>query len=224
MRKIQHKQIFRLWFEFYRLCLLSEDKEIKSSVKKTLDFYEPWNLNQLSQSDLNNIKFDNWWKTHHHIFGEDEKVELLTSIQSMDDDHLYFSVPKRRPLDLIKEEFDNLLRKELDGRSKRQSIPLQRFSPTEKQGNKYDSLYLKLDLQKNVFQDKSLKGEKLVKRVQEYIGNERYVKKENKIPSQFILDTKSGNYDSVLRNCNRYRQKCRDILLNVSNGEFPGNY
>ena len=53
MRKIQHKQIFRLWFEFYRLCLLSEDKEIKSSVKKTLNFYEPWNLNQLSQSDLN---------------------------------------------------------------------------------------------------------------------------------------------------------------------------
>jgi hypothetical protein len=142
----------------------------------------------------------------------------------MDDEHLYFAVPKKRPLDLIKEEFDTLLRKELEGRSKRRTLVKYQYSPTEYQGNKYKTLQLKLDLQKNVFLDPSLRGKKLLMRIQDYLSNERFKKKVNEIPPEFVVDTFTGNEDSVLRNCTRYRKDCNSLIKNVANGIFPGKY
>ena len=36
---IADKELFRLWYEFYRLALDSNDKDIQRALKKSADFY-----------------------------------------------------------------------------------------------------------------------------------------------------------------------------------------
>ena len=55
------KQYIRFWFEFYKLALL--DPSLKDNIEKSSRFYKQW-------GDVNNLKFDEWWKTSKPLFGE----------------------------------------------------------------------------------------------------------------------------------------------------------
>jgi len=70
-----------------------------------------------------------------------------------------------------------------------------RYSSTEIQGVRRDSLRIMLDLQKHVFGQTDLKGVALTNRVLKFLGRERYKRKQNKIPAPFFIDTKSGAVD-----------------------------
>ena len=54
------KQQLRLWFEFYKLCL--SDPDLQENLKKSEEYYRPW-------GDVSDVLFDEWWKTHHWLFG-----------------------------------------------------------------------------------------------------------------------------------------------------------
>jgi hypothetical protein len=99
-----------------------------------------------------------------------------------------------------------------------------KYLPTEFQGVKRDSLRIMLDLEKRIFRNDKLKGEKLRDRVQKFFNEERYKRKKNKMPVPFYIDTYSDTTDNVDRNVRRYRQKVKQLILNVANGEFPGRY
>lgn len=61
------KTPYALWFEYYRLCL--NDKQCLSYIEKSKEFYKPW-------GDVRHISFYDWWKTHKHLFDEQEVKEV----------------------------------------------------------------------------------------------------------------------------------------------------
>jgi len=215
---IADKEIFRIWYEYYKIALKSEDVEIKKALKQSSDFYREWG----TDSELH---FDDWWVSHQNLFNDDDKVKVVNSTSNVDSHHLFISVPKNRPIEMIQEEFNEILKKELNGRQNRLQLPFHKFAPTEIQGFKRETTRLHLELQKFVFHDESLKGEKLFKRVEKFFSSERFKRKLNEVPEPFKPDRFAlGDNQDAQRNIRRYRQRSRNILMNVAKGVFPGKY
>jgi hypothetical protein len=217
---IADKELFRLWYEFYRLALESSDKEIQRALKKSADFYADWHGSE-------KLHFDDWWGSHRHLFHDTNLVRVTAKDESQTEDNLYVTVPLNRAYGNILEEFKVLLDKRMSAKKRRRVPLVHRYSPTEIQGVKRESLRIMLDLQKHVFGNTNLKGAALTKRVLKFFSSERYKRKQNKIPASFFIDTKSGageHAEETDRNVRRYRQKAKRLMLNVASGVFPGKY
>ena len=213
---IADKELFRIWFEFYKLALVSKDTKVQSALRKTKKFYSEWGTDT-------GVHFDDWWSTHSHLFVDTDSVRLMNGTARTDKTHLYVAVPRTRSINVAVQEFEELLRAEFKTtRTKRTHVPIHRFAPTEIQGFKRETMRLTLDLMKNVFIDESLKSDALYQKVEDYLQKDRYKKQKNEIPKLFE-DMTSGNEDAK-RNIRRYRSRGKKILLNVANGEFPGKY
>ena len=52
-------QLIRLWFEYYKLAI--KDDRLNQNFIKTKEYYQPW-------GDLVSTNFDDWYKTHSHLF------------------------------------------------------------------------------------------------------------------------------------------------------------
>ena len=216
---IADKEIFRLWYEFYRLALDSTDKSIQQALKKSAKHYADWNASE-------RLHFDDWWVKHRSLFLDENIVRVTEKDEEQRSDNLYITVPRSKSYGDILKELKTLIDKEVLSK-KRRRIPVpHRFSPTEIQGIKGESIRVLLDLQKHVFSQTDLKGVALTTRVREYLGNERYKRKSNKIPDAFLITNSSvdDHAEQTDRNVRRYRQKAKRLMLNVAKGEFPGKY
>ncbi len=213
---IADKELFRIWFGFYQIALVSTDQKVQSAMKKSKKFYADWGTDS-------NIKFDAWWKTHSHLFEDTSNVRLMGKDESRDEQHLYLAIPKTRSLNAAVDEVREVLAEHFKvSRSKRTHVPTHRFAPTEVQGVKREAMRLQLDMMREVFNDSSLKGKALYARVQEFFTKERYRKKRNALPYPFAtLDIDDEN---AKRNVIRYRKRSRQLLINVASGVFPGKY
>jgi len=218
---IADKELFRLWYEFYRLALVSSDVDIQKALKKSQSHYADWHGSE-------NLRFDEWWRNHRFLF-HDTNVVRITEIDAVKkEENLYVTVPKDKSYGDILEEFKTLIANELPSKKKgRKTPPKHLYAPTEIQGVKRDSLRMMFDLQKNIFSQSELKGVALRERVLKFFSSERYRKKRNLVPMSFVVDTSNRNDDHSAeadRNIRRYRQKAHQLLLNVAQGKFPGKY
>ena len=84
---IADKELFRLWYEFYRLALISSDAEIQKELKKSQRFYLEWHGSE-------NLHFDDWWRSHRSLFHDDKVVRLYLMDDLMTEDNIYVSVPR----------------------------------------------------------------------------------------------------------------------------------
>ena len=218
---IADKELFRLWYEFYRLALASSDADVQKALKKSQRFYSEWHGSE-------NLHFDDWWRNHRSLFHDDKVVRLHLIDDLMTKDNIYVTVPRGKSYGDIMEEFKSLIAKELPSKMKGRKLPpAHRFAPTEIQGVKRDSLRMMFDLQKNIFSKAELKGVALRERVLKFFSSERYKKKRNIVPMSFAIDASNRNNDHAAeadRNIRRYRQKAHQLLLNVAQGKFPGKY
>ena len=210
------KELLRLWYEFYRLALQSTDKEVVKAVKKSKSFYKEWEVNE---GEL----FDPWWAKHRHLFEQKEFVRVLADGDKRTEGSVVLEIPTTKARTEVLAEIRSLLPTLLPTRPTK-SVTGGKYLPTEVQGVKRDSLRIMLDLEKQIFRNDKLKGEKLRERVQKFFNEERYKRKKNKMPVPFYIDTYSDTTDNVDRNVRRYRQKVKQLILNVANGEFPGRY
>jgi hypothetical protein len=55
------REPYRLWFEYLRVAHASKDAKVKEALRRTADSYKLW-------GDVVTVKFDEWWKTHGHLF------------------------------------------------------------------------------------------------------------------------------------------------------------
>jgi hypothetical protein len=213
---IADQELFRIWFGFYQLALVSEDPEIKSAMKKSQKFYADWGTDA-------NVHFDDWWESHRQLFEDTSVVRMIGSCENMDEHHLYLAVPKTRSINVAIDEIRELLAEHFKvTRSKRTQVPMHRYAPTEVQGFKRETARLHLDMMREVFNDSTLRGKALYARVKEYFEHERFKKKKNVLPSPFAsLDI---NDEGAKRNVLRYRKRCEQLLMNVAGGVFPGVY
>ena len=218
---IADKELFRLWYEFYRLALVSSDVDVQKTLKKSQSHYADWN-------GSDNLRFDEWWRNHRSLFHDTNVVRITDIDEVKSEENLYVTVPRDKSYGDILEEFKTLITNELPSKKKgRKTPPKHRYAPTEIQGVKRDSLRMMFDLQKNIFSQSELKGVALRERVLKFFSSERYRKKRNLVPMSFVVDTSNRNDDHSAeadRNIRRYRQKAHQLLLNVAQGKFPGKY
>jgi hypothetical protein len=216
---IADKELFRLWYEFYRLALSSSDADIKKALKKSQKFYADWDATE-------NLHFDDWWRTHRNLFHDVNLVRLTSETEEKNDGNLYVTVPRGKSYGDLIEEFKSLIEKEMPSNKKGRKVPpTHRYAPTEIQGVKRDSLRMMLDLQKNIFSKAELKGVALRSRIHKFFSSERYKKKRNVVPMSFAVhEAREDHSDEADRNIRRYRQKARRLLMNVASGKFPGKY
>jgi len=215
---IASPQIYRLWFEFYKLALKSKDKEVISALKKSKNFYSSWGTDS-------GIYFDDWWVEKQHLFYETKKIKLINQKELITNaTHLFISIPKDIPLEVLMKQIQEIVAPELDIRKNRIKITEHRYAPTEVQGVKQETLRLYFELYKEVFSNTELKGAEQYKAVKDYFDR-RFKKKPNEIPEYFNdYDDDKERIESSMRNVRRYKKKCLQLILNVANGEFPGKY
>jgi hypothetical protein len=218
---IADKEVYRIWYEFYKFALHSTDKTIVSKLKQSRKVYKDWG------ADLD-LHFDDWWTGHSHLFErEDVAVRVLDPGTRVPRSELVIAIPQdARLVDALKQVKALLMDAGVGGgaAAKKSCNP---YQPTELQGLKRDALGLMVDLQKHVFNDPKLKGAALRERVHQFFSGERYKKKENKIPFSFMVGSSWDHVehaDAADRNIRRYRQKIKQLILNVADGEFPGKY
>ena len=218
---IADKELFRLWYEFYRLALVSSDVDVQKALKKSHSHYADWHGSE-------NLRFDEWWRNHRSLFHDTNVVRITDPDAVKTEENLYVTVPRDKSYGDILEEFKILIANELPSKKKgRKTPPKHLYAPTEIQGVKRDSLRMMFDLQKNIFSQSELKGVALRERVLKFFSSERYRKKRNLVPMSFVVDTSNRNDDHSAeadRNIRRYRQKAHQLLLNVAQGKFPGKY
>ena len=213
---IADKEMFRIWFGFYQIALGSKDAKVAAAMKKSQKFYADWGTDA-------SIKFDEWWKSHSHLFEETSKVRMVGKDELMDEHHVYLAIPKSKSLNESIDEVREVLTEHFKvSRSKRTHVPPHRFAPTEVQGFKRETARLHLDMMRNVFNDSSLKGKALYARVIQFFTSERYKIKRNALPYPFA--TLDMNDEVAKRNVIRYRKRSWQLLMNVANGMFPGDY
>jgi hypothetical protein len=210
------KELVRLWYEFYRLALQSNDRLVISAVRRSRHFYKDWEVEVTE-------KFDSWWVRHKRLFERRGSVRILAVGDTQSADTVLLEIPLNIPRTDALTEIRSVLPSVIPTRPKKSCSPGM-YLTTEVQGVKRDSLRIMLDLERRIFRNSSLKGSQLRERVQKFFNEERYQRKKNRVPASFFIDTYADSTENVDRNIRRYRQKVKQLILNVANGEFPGKY
>ena len=207
------KENYRLWFEFYKLCRLSNRGDVDVNLNKLGNFYDSW-------GDVRNIKFDDWWKTHSKLF-EQPMVKVVKSEDEMESPYgILIEVPLNQSVTETLSQLKDILTKEQRSSSKKKKTTLiGRYQLTEGSEPKLKTIRSVL----NIYRDVHLKNNrpkipKLLPMVVSFYGS----KKKMTLPT--TLDVSQNDLDNVLRNLGRWMKWGETIMLNVSNGEFPGSY
>ena len=207
------KENYRLWFEFYKLCRLSNRKDVEVNLKKLGNFYDSW-------GDVSNIKFDDWWKSHSRLF-EQPIVKVVKSEDEMESPYgILIEVPLNQSVTETLSQLKDILTKEQKSSSKKKKTTLiGRYQLTEGTELKLKTIRSMLNIYRDVYlKNNRPKIPKLLPMVVQYYEG----KKKMNLPN--TLNTNQNDLDNVLRNLGRWMKWGETIMLNVSNGEFPGKY
>lgn len=219
---IADKELFRLWYEFYRCALNSQDPKILRALKKSAKFYKDWGADP-------SLHFDDWWITHRQLFVDNQRVHLAEHLEVFGDNWVMVAVPTRKAETALVREFQDLIRSGASGlgKAKRRQVFGHRYALTEVQGVKREALRMMLALQQRIFSQDKLRGQDLMERVMKFFAAERYKRKANKVPASFMTEqgtSRGDHHEEAMRNVRRYRQKAAKLMLNAASGVFPGRY
>lgn len=207
------KENYRLWFEFYKLCCLSKIKDIQDNLMKTGNFYDSW-------GDVTNIKFDDWWKTHSKLFVQ-PTVRVVKSEDEMESPYgILIEVPLNQSVtETLSQLKDILIKNQKVSNKKNKTILIGRYQLTEESEPKLKTIRGVLNVYRDVYLSNGRpKIPQLLPMIEQYYeGKKRMV-----IPPS--LDSNINDLDNVLRNLGRWMKWGDNILINVSQGMFPGKY
>lgn len=219
------REAYRLWFEFLRLAKASSNSSIKTALSKNKEFYSPW-------GDVSTIKFNDWWNSHGHLFEENLLVRRLNHGEMPSDpSSLVIEVPlKMAPTKLlnsvkviIEQASEEYLRHQTKRKNK--TIATASFRLTDGAEPKLVAIREMLTVYRDVYlANPKLRGQSLLGAVHRHYRSRRQ-KKWQKIPLPLMADMDDTmRLITAQRNLRRYITNAETILLNVANGNFPGNY
>ena len=215
------RETYRLWFEYLRLARMSSKKEVQAALKRTATFYAPWD-------DVTGLKFDDWWKTHGHLFEEKFVVRALDQGSApAASQSLVVEIPLTQSSSEIMKAVRNVVRDAVIRRSpahrKDTRLPSAAYRPTMGAEPKLAAVREMLTVYRDVYlANPKLRGEKLLDAAhRHYLG--RRNKRWAKVPMALLPDNDGGKI-RPMRNLRRYIQKAENVMLNVARGEFPGKY
>ena len=215
------KRAYRLWFEYLVVARQSTKKEVKAALNVTQPFYGPWEMGK-------NEKWNDWWKTHSHLFEEEFTVrELKAGEKPLDPNALIIEVPLTQSPTILTKKVKTIIQTVFNAREKKQrkgkTQATAYYKLSEGSEPKFDAIREMLSVYRDVYlKNPILRGEKLLDATHLYYTG-RKNKRWNKVPMTLRYDG-DGNKIRAMRNLRRYIQKAEKIVLNVARGQFPGRY
>ena len=185
------KQDIRVWYNYLQTA-------IKHGYKINKEFYKAWHLYQ-----VRSMKFDEWWKTHSHLFANKETVTIKVD----------YSLPIKSILDSAKKQI--LEKKQFNITSERfRYVQVDDYLKCWKRRNEKEQTYHKigLDMLKEYQRKEKIyaKSTKMIKR-----------KFTNKTLEKFASD---NNRKVLLQVVRRKVLNAETIIKNTASGEFTGKY
>lgn len=209
------KETYRLWFEFYKLCCLSTEIRVIKNLERTKDFYKSW-------GDVRELKFDDWWEKHQNLFTEPVVMVLDDLKNRQTENSLIVEVPLNQSTSKIVESLKKLIQSEQKPNYRKKKV---RFTKSYQLTKGSEPKLEKIRNILNVYRDVYLPNRKpsipktLELTIQYYDKKKRMV-----LPDSLKLTNHLSNQKNVERNLGRWMKWGEKIMLNVSNGEFPGKY
>ena len=209
------KESYRLWFEFYKLCCLSTEIRVIKNLQGSKDFYKSW-------GDVRGVKFDDWWKTHQVLFTEPvvKVLEDLTLRQT--DESLIVEIPLNQSTSKLLESLKRVIELGQKPNYRKKKVRFTKsYQLTKGSEPKLDTIRNVLNIYRDVYlPNKKPKIPKTLELTIEYYDK----KKRMFLPDSLKLTNHLSNQKNVERNLGRWMKWGETIMLNVSNGEFPGKY
>jgi len=216
------KEFYRIWFEFYKLSLISTNPIILKNLKKSDDFYSSW-------GDVERTTFNDWWGAHKHIFEEQSVSVIESSSDRNSQDTLLLEIPINQSTTVLMKKIRQLIDGEQKKRlrqKKQYRVITSDFKITDRTEPKLIILKDVLNVYRDVYlKNPTLRGKTLLNEVYRYYKGRK--RKDHQQLPKTIDDRGSTNENEikrVTRNLRRWIQWGETIMLNVSNGEFPGKY
>jgi len=216
------KEFYRIWFEFYKLSLISTNPIILKNLKKSDDFYSSW-------GDVERTTFNDWWGAHKHIFEEQSVSVIESSSDRNSQDTLLLEIPINQSTTVLMKKIRQLIDGEQKKRlrqKKQYRVITSDFKITDRTEPKLIILKDVLNVYRDVYlKNPTLRGKTLLNEVYRYYKGRK--RKDHQQLPKTIDDRGSTNENEikrVTRNLRRWIQWGETIMLNVSNGEFPGQY
>ena len=190
------KQNIRVWYNYLQTA-------IRHDYKINKEYYRSWHL-----SKVKNQRFDEWWKSHSHLFAHKEYLQIRV------DNSLSMN-------DAIKEVKKQLVGK-VDKKSSFQITGSKRFR------------YLQVDDYLKCFIRRKEKGQQYAKigmdLMNEYLRKESQYSKSTKLVRRKFTKKKLDEWkspdkkDVMFQIVRRKVRKAEVILKNTASGEFTGKY
>lgn len=230
------QQPIRLWFEYLKVCL--NDKDLSKKVNG--NFYKEWHLDLVKTT-----KFDKWLRTHEHLFTKEfeSKISLFSGKKTQN------TLLVEIPLDYTVQKIQRDIGKVVKGKIAQKQTN-QRFKITAEQKNlkiapfdyfryawqikrRWQLRNVKIKLE-NIWHLVNFIIKKRQSKIKPWLLDYESIDKvtgKTVIKKAFIRrrklsdkhqKTKSHNSKAVVI-ANNIR-KAQNILDNVCNGIFPGNY
>ncbi len=229
----QGKEPYRLWFQFLKLALQSTEFKVKKAK------YSEW-------GDIQSVGFDRWWREKGKVLiplGAND-VHVTTAAKCDTKHYHLVAIPRDISPTTARDQVLKLM-KELASGNKGVA---RKWKLTEGKELKVASVRAYLhayEAQQKLIKEALLKGDKasdvkakhVLCEVRSYYNKKAARYKNNlfrvdSMPSRLIH---GGNITDValikpddcvdaLKAINEYLTKARKILVNMANGEFPGNY
>ena len=209
------KESYRLWFEFYKMCLLSDEISIIKNLDKSYEFYKSW-------GDVRKVKFDDWWKSHEYLFTE-PVVKVLDDLSlRQTDESLIVEIPLNQSTSKLLESLKKVIELSQKPNYRKKKVRFTKsYQLTKGSEPKLETIRNVLNIYRDVYlPNKKPKIPKTLDLTIEYYDK----KKRMVLPDSLKFDRYHSNEKNIQRNLGRWMKWGETIMLNVSNGEFPGKY
>jgi len=216
------KEFYRIWFEFYKLSLLSNNPVILKNLKKSDDFYSSW-------GDVERTTFNDWWVSHKHLFVEESVSVIESSSERRFKDTLLLEIPINQSTTVLMKKIRHLIDVEQKKRlrqKKQYRVITSDFKISDRTEPKLVILKDVLNVYRDVYlKNTNLRGKTLLNQVYRYYKS-RKRRDHQRLPKTIddFGSTNENDIKRVTRNLRRWIQWGDKITLNVSKGEFPGKY
>lgn len=201
-------QLIRLWFEFYKLAL--KDDRLTQNFEKTKKYYQPW-------GDVSDIKFDDWYKSHSHLF-----LLKITEIKRVprNKNVLNVSIPLSQTItESLRQLKELLLEKQSENRPNSYEFT-KGININGKTLYEIQLIYtIWLDLNKPPINTKFIY--EVVTRLRNR-PRAKWVPYIVQIQPKKLRDGSFEYTDDQIRQMRRYIKKAEQICHSVSLGQFPG--
>ena len=220
--KIQH------WFNFLQLANQSKDVEISQSLKSNSQKYEAWD-------DYRSTSFSKWWKEHSNLFRSVSVMRELNSSDVADNSALFLAIPftyapttvAKMVQDMYKRQQDQ--RRSIKGKVKKVYGGEFALTTDDFQASQFHYYYrfakdVYLPLNADGGQPKTKDYVRLAEQVfskQKLVTSwEEKALARRKVPFTDV----SAPYANKSRMARNYVIVVQNILRNVAEGQFPGDY